>query len=102
MDQREQTSLHHGKDGHGFGKTVDGGTPTLLEEKKDSGDQSSRVANTDPPHKVDDGEAPADGNIDAPDAGAPHQQVADGRLQNAKEHGGHRNNGDPENRRMPG
>jgi hypothetical protein len=53
---------------HGFGETVDGVAPRLPKQKKDGGDQCAGVADTDPPDEVDDGEAPADGDVDAPDA----------------------------------
>ncbi len=45
---------------------------------KNGGDQRAGVADTDPPHEVDDGESPADGDGDAPDARALDEQVADG------------------------
>ena len=78
MDQREQASLHDREYGHGLSKAVDGGAPALLEQQKNRGDQRSGVANTDPPDKVDDGEAPANRNIDAPDASALEEEIADG------------------------
>jgi hypothetical protein len=46
--------------------------------KKDGGDERAGVADSDPPHEVDDGEAPADGDGHAPDADAFQEQVADG------------------------
>src|SRR5215470_14213641 len=58
------------------------------------------MANTDPPHKVDDGEAPAGGDIDAPNTCAPEKQVADGGVQDAEQHGRHAEDHEPENRRM--
>ncbi len=39
------------------------------------------MANTDPPHEVDDGEAPANRNVDAPDADATIEQVGGGEQQ---------------------
>ena len=44
---------------------------------KNGGDQRAGVADTDPPDEIDDGKAPADGNIDAPNAHADDKQVAD-------------------------
>src|SRR5205814_1214686 len=44
----------------------------------DRGDERARVANTDPPHEIDDREAPADGDVDAPDTRAFDDQPADG------------------------
>ena len=35
------------------------------------------VADTDPPHEIDDGEAPAYRDVDAPDADAEQEQVGD-------------------------
>jgi hypothetical protein len=58
------------------------------------------MANTDPPNEVDNGKAPSNGDIDAPNAGALEQQVADGGIENADQHGGHGKNHDPENRRV--
>src|SRR5947209_7622078 len=60
------------------------------------------MADTDPPHKVNNRKAPAHRDVDAPDPRAFEQQITDGRLQHAREHGGNRNNDDPEDRGMPG
>src|ERR1700746_3592520 len=35
------------------------------------------MSDTDPPHEVDDGEAPTDGDVNAPDADASQKQVAE-------------------------
>ena len=50
--------------------------------KKDGGDQGPGVADTDPPHEVDDGESPADGDVHAPDAGTAYEKVTH-RIQQA-------------------
>src|SRR5579859_1061112 len=43
------------------------------------------MSDTDPPDKVDDGEAPADGDVDAPNAGALHEQVAEREQQHHRD-----------------
>ena len=53
-----------------------------LKSKKDGGDQRAGVADTDPPDEIDDGEAPAHGDIgDAPDADALEKQPGHGGKQ---------------------
>src|SRR5271169_3684928 len=84
MDEREDAGASHGKERHRFRKAVDRGAPLLVEQKEDGGNERSRVADTDPPDKVDNREAPADGYVDAPDANALHDQVADGDIHYAK------------------
>src|SRR5271170_8080325 len=84
MNQREKAGAGHGEERHSFRKTVDRCAPLLIEQKENGGNQSSGVADTDPPDEVDDRKAPADGNVDAPDADALHDQVADGDVQHAK------------------
>ena len=74
MDEREHAGADHGKDGHGLGKAVDGVAPLLLEEQQDGRDQRSGVADTDPPNEIDDGEAPAHGDVEAPDADTLEEQ----------------------------
>ena len=49
-----------------------------MQEEKNGGNQRAGVANTDPPDEVDDGESPADGDVDAPDADAFEEQIPDG------------------------
>ena len=41
-----------------------------LQQQQNRRDQRAGVADTDPPDEVDDGEAPADRDVDAPDADA--------------------------------
>ena len=48
---------------------------------KNGGNQRARVADSDPPDEIDDGKSPADRNVDAPDADAFDEQVADGEQQ---------------------
>jgi fructoselysine-6-P-deglycase FrlB-like protein len=42
---------------HGFGETVDRRTPILFHEKENGGDQSSGMADADPPNEIDDGKS---------------------------------------------
>src|SRR6266567_3071596 len=46
------------------------------------------MADADPPDKVDDGEAPSDGDGDAPDADAFEEEVSDGEQHHHGEHEG--------------
>src|SRR5215510_6072352 len=55
------------------------------------------MADTDPPDKVDDGKAPACGNIDAPDSRASEEQVTDSGIEDAEQHRRHAENHEPEN-----
>src|SRR6185312_2086047 len=102
MNQREQAGLHDGKNRHGLSKAIDGGTPGLLEQQQDGGNQRARMADTDPPHKIDDGEAPSDGDGDAPDSHALDQQIANGSLQHAEKRQGKSYDQYPENRGVLG
>src|SRR4051812_13216601 len=43
------------------------------------------MADTDPPDKIDDGKAPRDRHIDAPDTDAAHEQVGDRNHQHHRE-----------------
>ena len=70
MDERENAGASHGEQCHRFGKTIDRSAPLLIQQEENRGDQRSRVADTDPPDKVDDREAPADGDVDAPNSDA--------------------------------
>src|SRR5581483_5355723 len=60
------------------------------------------VANTDPPHKIDDGKAPSDRDIDAPDTNAFEQQITDGSVEHAEDRSTKSNNQDPKDRRVLG
>ena len=77
MNQREEAGAHDGEDRHRFGEPVDRRAPSLLEQQQDRGDQRAGVADADPPDEVDDREAPADRDVDAPDPGALQQQPGD-------------------------
>src|SRR3954469_7896283 len=70
MQHREKTGAHDGEQRHSFCKAVDRIAPALLEQRKNGGDQRAGMADTDPPHEVDDGESPADGNVDPPNTNA--------------------------------
>ena len=67
---REHAGAGHGEQRHRLGKAVDRVAPALLEQQQNRRNQRAGVADTDPPDEVDDGEAPADRNVDAPDADA--------------------------------
>ena len=81
MEQGEHAGAGDGKQRHGFGKAVDGVAPALPQQQKNGGNQRAGVADTDPPDKIDDGEAPADGDRDAPNADALEEQITDGKQQ---------------------
>src|SRR5882724_7799077 len=78
MEYRKKTGARDREQGHGFGETVDGVAPGLAEQEEDGGDQSSGVADSDPPDEVDDGESPSDGDIYAPNSNSANEEIADG------------------------
>ena len=45
-------------------------------KSRNGGNQRAGVADSDPPHKIDDGKSPADGDVDAPNPHAPAEQIA--------------------------
>ena len=61
---REHGRAHDGEDRHRLGEAADRHAPLLPEQEQDRGDQRAGVTDADPPDEVDDGEAPADGNVD--------------------------------------
>ena len=75
VKQREHAGASHREQRHGFSEAVDRIAPRLPQQQKNGGDQRAGVADTDPPDEVDDGESPADGNVDAPDADALGEQL---------------------------
>jgi hypothetical protein len=44
---------------------------------QDGGNQGARMTDADPPHKIDNGKAPADGDGNSPNPGAFQEQIAD-------------------------
>ena len=52
--------------------------PLLPQEQKDRGNQSARVADSDPPDEVNDRKAPSDRNLNAPDSHAHREEIGDG------------------------
>jgi hypothetical protein len=66
MDQRKKARAGDGEKSHGFGEPVDGSAPFLMQQEENRGNQRASVANADPPHEIDNGEAPADRDVDAP------------------------------------
>ncbi len=81
MQQWEQPGAGDGEERHRLGEAVDRRAPRLVQEKQDGRDQRPGVTDANPPHEVDDGESPGDGDVDAPDAYALVEQVADGKQQ---------------------
>ena len=63
VQQREHAGASHGEQRHGFGETVDGVAPGLLQQQQNGGDQRTGVTDTDPPDEIDDGEAPSYGDL---------------------------------------
>ena len=76
VDSGPDACADYGKESHRFGETVDGGSPLLPEQEKDSGDQGPRMTYAYPEDEVDDSPAPSNGNIDAPDSHSPKYQPA--------------------------
>ncbi len=76
VEHRIQAGAGDGEERHRLGEAVDRGAPLLAQQQQDGGDQRAGVADADPPDEVDDVEAPADGDVDAPDADAPEEQVS--------------------------
>ena len=49
-----------------------------MKKEKNRGDKRSGVADSDPPDEIHDREAPANGNVDAPDSDALDDEPGDG------------------------
>src|SRR5207244_2635896 len=62
----KNSRLRNCEQSHCFGEAIDRCAPLLSEQQEDCRDQSSRMADPDPPDKVDDRESPTDWLIDAP------------------------------------
>ena len=77
MQRRIQTRRGDGEQRHRLGESVDRRAPLLPQQQQDCGDQRAGVADADPPDEVEDVEAPADRMVDAPDADADEDQLAD-------------------------
>ncbi len=75
VQHRKHAGASHREQRHRLRKAVDGIAPALLQQQQNRRNQRARVADTDPPHEVDDGEAPGNRNRDAPDADAADKQV---------------------------
>ena len=75
VHERKNPRAHHGEESHRFGKAIDRGAPLLIQQEQDRGDQRAGVADTNPPDEIDDGEAPADRNLNAPDPRAFQDEV---------------------------
>ena len=77
VEEREEPRAGDREEGHRLGEAVDRLSPLLAQEEQDRRDERARMADPDPPHEVDDGEPPPDGDVDAPDADARDQEVGD-------------------------
>ena len=102
MNRGKNSCAGHGKQRHGFGEPVDRIAPRLPQQQQDGGDERARVADTDPPHEVDNGEAPADRDGVSPDPDALQKQVADGVEHHHREHEGDAEAEEPAVRRGTG
>ena len=71
MDQGNMPAPCHCEQRHRLSKPVDRIAPLLSEQKQDGGNQGPGVANADPPDEIDDGKAPADRDVDSPNARCP-------------------------------
>ncbi len=76
-----QSRAGHREKRHGLGKAVDRSAPLLAQEQQNRGNQRAGVADANPPNEIDDGESPADGDVDAPDADAFGKKVRHGNEQ---------------------
>src|SRR5689334_11752322 len=85
MQQRKQPRASDGKQRHGFGKAVDRGAPLLVQQQQDGGYKGSSVADSNPPDKIDDCEAPRHRNVDAPNPNPDGEQIAHGEEQHHHE-----------------
>src|SRR5207244_3243068 len=70
VEQRVEAGAGDREERHGFGEAVDAGPPLLVQQEQDRRYERARMADADPPHEIDDVEAPADGNVDTEDADA--------------------------------
>ena len=86
VHQREQQRAGDREQRHRFREAVDRSAPVLLEQQQDRRDQRAGVADADPPDEVDDREAPADRDVDAPDPGALDQQVGQRQAEHRHPH----------------
>src|SRR5712691_7561231 len=78
MKHRKQAGAGYRKQRHRFRKAIYRVTPRLPQKQKNCRNQSAGVTDSNPPNKIDDGEAPPHRDIHAPDAHTSHEQVADG------------------------
>ena len=66
MNPREHAGADHREDGHRFSRAVDRGTPVLLKETENRGDQRTGVPDTYPPNKVCNIPTPPYGSVEVP------------------------------------
>ena len=70
VHRRINSGAHHRENRHRFGGAVHARAPLLAQQKENRGDQRSGVADTDPPHEVDDVPAPHGRVMISPNADA--------------------------------
>src|SRR5215831_4053410 len=95
VDGGKDPGCRDGKQRHRFREAVDRVAPCLPQQQENGGDQRSGITNTDPPHEVDDGEAPSDGDGHAPDANPLQKEVAHGVEQHHRGHEGDAESDEP-------
>src|ERR1043165_1450991 len=77
VQDRKDAGDAGGEERHCLGEAVDRRAPALAQQQQDRRDERAGVADADPPDEVGDGEAPGDRDVDAPDADAAHEEIAD-------------------------
>src|SRR5262249_28037878 len=98
VDEREDAGASYREKSHRFRETVDGSAPLLIQQEQDGGNQRAGVADTDPPDEIDDRKAPANGNVDAPDADALDDEPGDSNGQQHHDGEGEAKAGEPAHR----
>ncbi len=101
MQHREHARAHDREKRHGLGETVDRIPPRLIQQQQNRRDQRARMADTDPPHKVNDRESPPDRNVDTPDADALNKEPCGGRHQGLHQPESDQQAEDPSQRGLP-
>ena len=98
---RKNSGAHNGKNRHRFGGAIHTGPPALAKQEKNRRDQRSRMANADPPYKVDDVPCPHYRMAVAPDTNAGRNLVAQHESQHAKRQKAGNEKHPPPKRRLP-
>src|SRR5215813_13761014 len=77
MQNGKHAGTGDGKQRHRLCKAIDGVAPRLPQEKKNGGNQSSRVPDSNPPHEIDNGKPPAHRDVHTPDTASAEKEIAD-------------------------